>query len=83
MIPGPDKPTPTACVLRQLAIATEALSAQKVCEAVADVENVRLNVESVRHFLHANKQTLTHEARRGAFSLGAPLPQGEFRYTLN
>jgi hypothetical protein len=68
LVPPPECITPTAAVLRQLATAPESMSAQQLYD-VLDV-SVRAPVASLRQFLHANKPSVFHEARRGSFLLG-------------
>jgi hypothetical protein len=68
VVPAPGHRTVTAAVLRELAMASESLSAQQLSDAL-DV-SVRPAVPALRVFLHANKTTVFREARRGSFLLG-------------
>ncbi len=70
LVPAPENRTRIAAVLRELATATESMSAQQLSEALDDV--ARTSVESLRTFLHSNKQSVFQEVRRGSFLLGAP-----------
>jgi hypothetical protein len=67
-IAGPIQRTVASAVLRQLATALESMSAQQICDAVPD--EFRPSVADLRAFLHANKQSLFAEVRRGGFLLG-------------
>jgi hypothetical protein len=68
LVPGPEKQTPMAAVLRHLALADSSMSAQQLCDVLDDA--VRPTVGDLRAFLHSNKPDLVREARRGSFELG-------------
>ncbi|MHB8288972.1 MAG: hypothetical protein ACYDEY_06995 [Acidimicrobiales bacterium] len=66
-IATPAHRTATAAVFRELAMVSEALSAQQLSDAR------RLSAPggvALRVFLHATKTTVFREARRGSFMLG-------------
>lgn len=69
-IAGPTQRTVASAVLRQLAIAPESMSAQQICDALPD--DLQPSVTHLRTFLHANKDSLVAEVRRGGFLLGHP-----------
>ena len=69
-IPGPAERTVASAVLRTLATAPESMSAQQICDSLPD--DLRPSVAHLRPFLHANKESLVAEVRRGGFLLGQP-----------
>jgi hypothetical protein len=68
VVPAPEARTPTSAVFRELAMSSESMSAQQLCETLVYPEQP--TVESLRPFLHANKAALFLEVRRGSFRLG-------------
>lgn len=68
IVPAPEPRTPTATILRELAMASDSMSAQQLWDALDD--SVRPAIGPLRAFLHANKTTVFDEARRGSFVLG-------------
>ena len=71
VVPAPAHRTAMAVVFRELAMATESLSAQQLSDAL-DV-SVRPAVPAIRAFLHANKTTVFREVRRGSIHAGDAL----------
>jgi predicted nucleic acid-binding protein len=69
-IGGPIQRTVASAVLRQLAVAPESMSAQQIRDGLPD--ELQPSVLPLRAFLHANKQSLVAEVRRGGFLLGHP-----------
>lgn len=63
--------TTEAAVLRLLALTSEPLSAQQIGELLD--KSVRPRLQSLRAFLHANKNRVFEETRRGRFMLGCPI----------
>ena len=68
VVPGPEHRSATSAVFRKLAVASESMSAQQLCDVLD--ESARPAVEPLRRFLHGNKTTAFREARRGGFVLG-------------
>lgn len=68
VVAAPEHRTPSSAVLRELALASDSMSAGQLYE-VLDAP-VRPPVGSLRSFLHANKTSVFEEVRRGSFVLG-------------
>lgn len=68
VVPAPERRSPVAAVFRELAFASDSMSAQQLCDTVDG--SVRPAVAPLRAYLHANKTDVFGEARRGSFVLG-------------
>lgn len=68
LVPPPAKRSPIAAVFRELALSDESMSAQRLCETVDS--SARPAVAALRSYLHAHKEDVFGEARRGSFVLG-------------
>lgn len=69
VVPRPEQRTPVSAILRELAVATESLSAQQLAELLEP--SVRPSVAGLRAFLRAHDTTVFGQARRGGFVLGS------------
>jgi hypothetical protein len=67
-VPPPERATPTAAVLRELAIAPESMSAQQPYDMLD--APVRAPVASLRQFLLANEPSISARPARSSFLLG-------------
>jgi len=69
-VPAPEPRSVTSAVFRELAMAHDSMSAQRLYDELDG--SVRASVPRLRSFLHANKPSVFLEVRRGSFALGAP-----------
>jgi hypothetical protein len=73
VVPSPESRTQTSTILRHIAVTSGSISAQRICESLE--RSSRPSAAILREFLHANKNDLFFEMRRGSFALGR-------RYTI-
>jgi hypothetical protein len=69
IVPGPADRTPGSAMIRELALADESLSAQRLADLLDD--SARPAVPLLRAFLYANDDGLFLQVRRSSFQLGA------------